>query len=338
MKKQLRHWTQLPHNEQIDFWQRVDAGDNPSYLVPVETRKTRRQRGEHSTCPKCESPSWYRPLRYKRLPGQLGHAYNRLVTKNPETGLPALRLHMSRHPFYIQRRICAGRKNQFKPEKALLLDATWPLLISFCDAGTHTVGMCISRLARELSPKDSTGAVIPETEVTVSRVSRLIEEQVRFGTLGVSSEKMFDPETRTWLPKYVWITDVGFSMLGIDLIKLGKEQEKALRESRLRRELIEAGIMQEWEEISPHAARKRHAEKMTLQALRLRREKASLSKRARRLAPLPQDARIQAMSEHIRRTMPPDEAFFASSHDRLEKLAIQQLALMERYLSDSPPD
>jgi hypothetical protein len=70
------------------------------------------------------------------------------------------------------------------------------VLISFCDAGKHTVGMCISRLAKELSAKDAKGNVIPETEVTVSRLSRLIEEQVRFGVLGLAEERTWDRESR----------------------------------------------------------------------------------------------------------------------------------------------
>jgi hypothetical protein len=91
---------------------------------------------------------------------------------------------MSLHPFYVRERQRAGRKYAFRPEKQRLLDALWPVLVSFCDAGKHTVGMCVSRLARELSPKDAKGKVIPETEVTIRRVSALIAEQVRFGVLG----------------------------------------------------------------------------------------------------------------------------------------------------------
>ncbi len=110
----------------------------------------------------------YRPERYKALSGQLGHAYNRLVKKDPVTGEQSLRMHMSLHPFYVQKRTYAGRKYAFRPEKQRLLDAVWPVLVSFSDAGTHTVGMSVSRLAREISPKDSKGKVIPELEVTVS--------------------------------------------------------------------------------------------------------------------------------------------------------------------------
>ncbi|EDV3735094.1 replication initiation protein, partial [Salmonella enterica subsp. enterica serovar Saintpaul] len=186
------HWSELTAEDQINFWQNVDEGEMSSFLVPPEKKRTCRRRGEHSTKPKCENPSWFRPAHYKALGGQLGHAYNRLVKKDPETGQYRLRMHMSLHPFYVRERQRAGRKYAFRPEKRRLLDALWPVLISFCDAGKHTVGMCMSRLAREISPKDAKGNVIPDTEVTVSRISNLIAEQVRFGTLGVSAETSWD--------------------------------------------------------------------------------------------------------------------------------------------------
>jgi predicted DNA-binding transcriptional regulator AlpA len=59
--------------------------------------------------------------------------------------------------------------------------------------------------------------VISGTEVTVRRISALIAEQVRFGVLGVSEETLWDRESRKRLPKYVWITPVGWKMLGVDL-------------------------------------------------------------------------------------------------------------------------
>lgn len=171
------HWAQLPPEEQIRFWEDYEAGRATSFLVEPERKRTKRRRGEHSTKPKCENPTWYRPARYKALSGQLGYAYNRLVKKDPVTGEQSLRMRMSRHPFYVQKRTFAGRKYAFRPEKQHLLDAIWPVLISFSDAGTHTVGMSVSRLAREISPKDSKGKVIPELEVTVPRLSRLLADR-----------------------------------------------------------------------------------------------------------------------------------------------------------------
>lgn len=326
-----QHWSQLDTEEQIRFWQGVDDGHVDSFLVAPEKKRTRRRRGEHSTKPKCENPSWFRPAHYKKLGGQLGHAYNRLVQKDQATGEVRLRMHISLHPLYVKERRRAGRRYGFRPEKQRLLDAIWPVLISFCDAGKLTVGMCLSRLAREISPKDGKGKVIPETEVTVPRLSRLIDEQVRFGVLAVSEENTWDRESRSWLPKYVYITALGFQMLGVDLVKLDAEQQKKLKLSEERRQLIQEGILQEDEELSPHAARQRWYHQKSLEALRFRRQRGAERKRANRLARLPQDRQIYEMSRHILKTMPPEEAYWCTP-ERLQQLAIQNLYQMELVL------
>lgn len=329
---QRRHWSQLDTNDQVRFWQDVDDGSISSFLTSPGKKKTRRRRGEHSTKPKCENPSWFRAAHYKKLGGQLGRVYNLLVKSDPDTGKTQLRKHMSRHPLYVKERQRAGRKNAFKPEKQRMIDSIWPLLVSFCDAAHHGVGMCTSRLARELSPKDKMGNVIPGTEVTVSRMSNLLAEQVRYGVLAFSSEKEWDRETRTWLPKYVWITELGFSMLGADPVKLRHEQEKRLRLSAEREQLIKLGLMHEGEDISPAHARRRWAENCTLAALKFRRKKGAERKRANRLARLPRDSQVYEMSKFILKTMPPDEAYWCTS-ERLEQLAIQRLYQLKLFES-----
>ncbi len=331
-----QHWSQLDSEEQIRFWQDVDDGHVASFLVSPEKKRTRRRRGEHSTKPKCENPSWFRPAHYKALGGQLGHAYNRLVKKDPETGQCSLRMHMSLHPLYVRERQRAGRKYAFRPEKQRLLDALWPALISFCDAGKHTVGMCLSRLARELSQKDAKGNVIPETEVTVSRLSNLIAEQVRFGVLGVSEETVWDRESRKRLPKYVWITPVGWKMLGVDLMKLQEQQQRKLRECEERQVLIREGLLGEHEEISVHKARKRWYEQRSREALNFRRQKGAARKRANRLARLPQDRQVYEMTCWLKKTLPAAE-LYGYSADKLEQLAVQHLYQLELSLSHPPP-
>ncbi|EAA9129434.1 replication initiation protein [Salmonella enterica] len=333
-----RHWSQLSPDDQIRFWQNVDDGSVDSFLVPPENnrKRTKRRRGEHSTKPKCENPSWFRPAHYKALGGQLGYAYNRLVKKDPVTGECSLRMRMSLHPFYVQKRESAGRQYAFRPEKRRLLDAVWPVLVSFSDAGMHTVGMCVSRLAREISPKDSQGKVIPELEVTVSRLSRLLAEQVSFGTLGLSDETLWDRETRQRLPRYVWITPAGWKMLGVDMMKLQEQQQKRLRESEIRRQLISEGVLGEDEDISVHTARKRWYLQRSQEALKYRREKAAARKRANRLAELPRDSQIHEMSQHILKRMPPDEAYWCTP-ERLEQLAIRELYQLELVLATPPP-
>ncbi|EEL7283746.1 TPA: replication initiation protein [Salmonella enterica] len=331
-----QHWSQLPTEEQLRFWEEYEAGRATSFLIEPERKRTLRRRGEHSTKPKCENPSWFRPARYKELSGQLGHAYNRLVKKDPVTGQYSLRMRMSLHPFYVQKREFSGRKYAFRPERRRLLDAIWPVLVSFSDAGTHTVGMCVSRLAREISPKDSKGNVIPELEVTVSRLSRLLAEQVRFGVPGVSEETMWDRETRQRLPRYVWITPAGWQMLGVDMIKLHEQQQKRLRESAIRQQLIQEGALREDEDISVHAARKRWYLQRSQDAQKHRRAKAAARKRANRLKKLPVDQQIHEMAEHLRKCLPPDEAYFCSD-DYLKQLAIRELRQLELALAVPPP-
>ncbi|EKH3109214.1 replication initiation protein [Salmonella enterica] len=331
-----QHWSQLPTEDQIRFWEEYEAGRATSFLIEPERKRTLRRRGEHSTKPKCENPSWFRPARYKALGGQLGHAYNRLVKKDPVTGQYSLRMRMSLHPFYVQKRKFAGRKYAFRPERRRLLDTIWPVLVSFSDAGTHTVGMCVSRLAREISPKDSKGNVIPELEVTVSRLSRLLTEQVRFGVLGVSEETMWDRETRQRLPRYVWITPAGWQMLGVDMIKLHEQQQKRLRESTIRQQLIQEGALREDEDISVHAARKRWYLQRCQDALKHRRAKAAARKRANRLKKLPVDQQIHDMSQHILKRMPPDEAYWCTP-ERLQQLAIRELYQLELTLAAPLP-
>lgn len=329
------HWSELPAEELIRFWQDVDAGTQDNFLTEPVKKRTRRKRGEHSTKAKCENPSWFRPEHYKKLSGELGHAYNRLVMFDKRTGRPRLRVHVSRHPLFVTGRRKAGRKYGFRPERRSLIDSLWPLLISFCDGGKHTVGMCISRLARELSPKDAKGNVIPETEVTASRLSRLIEEQVRFGVLGLAEERTWDRESRSWLPTYVYITHLGFQMLGVNMDKLFKEQDKKLRQSAEREQLIRDGVINEHDDVQPHSARKCWSARKRREALIYRRKKGAERKRANNLIKLPVDERLHAMEKWVYKTLPHDEAYWCTP-ERLTQLAIQHLYQLDLALP--PPD
>lgn len=329
------HWSELPADELTRFWQDVDAGTQDNFLIVPAKKRTGRTRGDHSTRPKCEFPVWYRPAHYKKLSGELGHAYNRLVMFDRTTRKTRLRAHVSRHPLFVTGRRKAGRKYGFRPERQRLIDALWPLLVSFCDAGKHTVGMCISRLAKELSAKDAKGNVIPETEVTVSRLSRLIEEQVRFGVLGLAEERIWDRESRSWLPVYVYITPAGFKMLGVNMDKLLKEQEKKLRFSAERERLIHEGAMAEHDDITPHKARQCWSGQKRRDALTYRRKKGAERKRANNLIKLPADERLHVMEKWVFKTLSHDEAYWCTP-ERLTQLAVQHLYQLDLALS--PPD
>jgi len=116
--------------------------------------------------------------------------------------------------------------------------------------------------------------------VTVSRLSRLIDEQVRFGILGLAEERTWDRESRSWLPTYVYITPVEFQMLGVDMDKLFKEQEKKLRQSAEREQLIREGGMNEYDDVQPHSARKCWSARKRREAMVYRHKKGAERKRA----------------------------------------------------------
>ncbi|WP_334117757.1 plasmid replication initiator RepA [Atlantibacter hermannii] len=69
------------------------------------------------------------------------------------------------------------------------------------DLATDIVTINITKLAEELSPKDSNGKVIQEQAVTVSRLSRLVTELADFGFIHVpQSEWDSDSKFRSLLP------------------------------------------------------------------------------------------------------------------------------------------
>ncbi|EBA5798714.1 replication initiation protein, partial [Salmonella enterica subsp. enterica] len=143
-------------------------------------------------------------------------------------------------------------------------------------------------------------------------------------------------ETRQRLPRYVWITPAGWQMLGVDMIKLHEQQQKRLRESAIRQQLIQEGALREDEDISVHAARKRWYLQRSQDAQKHRRAKAAARKRANRLKKLPVDQQIHEMAEHLRKCLPPDEAYFCSD-DYLKQLAIRELRQLELALAVPPP-
>lgn len=63
-------------------------------------------------------------------------------------------------------------------------------------------------------------------------------------------------------------------MLGVDMDKLFKEQEKKLRQSAEREQLIREGVMSEHDDVQAHSARKCWSGRKRQEALVYRRKKA----------------------------------------------------------------
>ncbi len=88
-------------------------------------------------------------------------------------------MRISRHPYFVQLREQAGRQRDFRPEREKLLDAIVPLPVSTVDRATHIDTINLSKMAWQLSEKDSEGNVI--RKVTVPRVCRLLQHMMEFG-------------------------------------------------------------------------------------------------------------------------------------------------------------
>lgn len=151
--------------------------------------------------------------------------------------------------FYVVGCCKVGCKYGFCLECQCLFDVFWLVFISFCDVGKYIVGMCIFCFVKEFSVKDVKGNVIFEMEVMVLCFLWFIEEQVWFGVLGFVEECVWDCEFCIWLLMYVYIIFVGFQMLGVDMDKLFKEQEKKFCQSVECEQLIWEGVMSEYDDV-----------------------------------------------------------------------------------------
>nr|VXR48128.1 Replication-associated protein [Klebsiella pneumoniae] len=104
-----------------------------------------------------------------KAPGQLGHAYNRLVRRDRKTGALSLRMRISRHPYFVQLREQAGRQRDFRPEREKLLDAIVPLWsapltglpILTLSTSVKWRGSSAKRTAKERDPESDGTAGLP---------------------------------------------------------------------------------------------------------------------------------------------------------------------------------
>ncbi|MDS7721654.1 plasmid replication initiator RepA [Pantoea ananatis] len=294
-------------------------------------KEDRRRRGDHSVACKCPEPVWFAPEKYRPLPGEYGHAMRNYVVKDKVTGQWRLRQRLSRHPYFVKLRKAAGRERDFRPERRNLIDAIAPLLVQRADMATSVVTVHGSGLARELSPKDENGNVIPETRVEPCRLSRLFQELARFGLIELPCLE-WDPVEKYWMPRHIILTDRFWKLSGVNMDKL-------LQQRNVRLEAQAEGIIEPGTHESVRAARKRWYENMRMATLLHRREKAVKEKRRKRLSRLPLDERRQTMASWLIRSRPNHELFNldADGFDRLVWQSLNQLELGLGY-EPAPPD
>lgn len=307
----------------------MDAG-----RLRPNSRSDRRRRGDHPTVCKCPNPFYSRPDDYKPLPGELGHAQKNLIYKDKETGLWHFRRRVSRAPVFVFLRPVTNRVRRFRPEKSNLIDALFVVLIDTVDQATGIVTINLTTIASRLSPKDSDGNVIHETAVTVSRISRLIDELIMFGVLEIPADenRSYDAVNRHYFPKHVIISESGWKLTGVNIEKLRAQQEQRL-------EAEANGIIEAGEEISLKSARQRWYDRCRTATLIHRRTEAVKQKQKRRLSKLAFDDRKLDVASRIMKRLPA-ENLYRMSDDQFEKMVWQelyQLGLGLDYEPEPPP-
>lgn len=165
----------------------------------------------------------------------------------------------------------AGRQRGFRDTRKPLIDAVGVLFVSGCDIATFNVNLNSSQMRKALSKKDNSGNIIESEAVTDARISRLLDELVRFGLIE-SYVKKIDPYTKSYLPRHVTLTEQFFKLAKADLTLLYKEQDARLK-------ALSEGILEPGETISVRAARQRFHDEKVIQALKVRRAKAAEQKR-----------------------------------------------------------
>ena len=292
----------------------------------LKPRDDRRHRGTHSTACKCPAPQYVRPAHYKALSKEHGRALRNLIARNKATGEWVMRRRVSADPLFTFLRPQTGRKRAFYSERRELLDALFVLFINKVDLATGIVTINITKLAEELSPKDEKGNVIPELEVTVWRVSRLITALVPFGVIQ-APESEWDIVNNCRFPKHIIITDAGWQLTGVNMDKLRAEQEA-------RRAAIQDGQLAPGETLSLKAARRRWYERCRHQTILSRRTRALEGKQRKKLVALPFDERKRQVSEDLMRSMKGRTGHM--THQQFEKLVWSQLYQLE-LVSLEPP-
>lgn len=296
----------------------------------VEIKADKRRRGEHSTACKCPSPLYVRPAHYKPLSKQHGRALRNLMSRDKNTGQWVIRRRVSADPLFTYLRPFCGRQRAFRDVRRRLLDALFVLFVNKADLATGIVTINITRLAEELSPRDEEGHIIPEQAVTVSRVSRLINELAKFNVI-LSPETEWDYINGCRFPKHIIITDMGWKLTGVDMDKLRAEREERLR-------AINDGVLQPGEFLTVREARKRWYERCRHQTILSRRTRAIKGKQRRKLEALPFDERKRQVAEQIFRSMKGE--MLNLTPQQFEKMVwakLYQLELVHLNPPGSPP-
>ncbi|MBE4098929.1 plasmid replication initiator RepA [Vibrio parahaemolyticus] len=293
-----------------------------------------RQRGVHSTCCLNPKPVYVRPASWKNLPGELGKTFNFCRKRD-----------ISRDPHFVHLRQAAGRQRDFKDVRRNLINPIFQLCLSRHDLVTGIIELDLEDMAAELSKMwvtdPATGEqYLTESKVTVSRISRFIDEvMIPFGLAYVHSDgdqsspksgMVWDQANGFWFPKVLVLTDEFYRLAGANLEKLNIQRERQLA---LRNE----GVTDEGEIITVAEARMRKRKQIFKRAWECRKQNAGAQRRRNKLASKSLDERKHEVATALTKSMPAHELALLSS-EQFNKLVWERLNSMDIGISHPPPD
>ena len=217
---------------------------------------------------------------------------------------------VSRDPYFIQLRHHTKRQRDFHPLRRHLMNAFFQLCLSRHDLVTGIIELNLDSIAKELSKQeviDTTSGEVSylKSEVTVSRISRLINEvmipfglaYVYAGTRGdTKSGMVWDRTHRCWFPKVLVLTDEFYRISGADIEKLNIQREQQL-------EFRNSGIADPNEILSVAEARKRKRIEIFSRAWNKRKDNSVRGRREKKLAAMPLDERKHYIAKEIKKEL-----------------------------------
>lgn len=162
--------------------------------------------------------------------------YQRATNSNPTFAAPA---HHKARPFFIRRAqkfagdkdlalwpgwvplLARTRKRRLYPDAANALNAIVPAMLHYANLCTHHVHATVEQLSDDsgLSTTSASG------NKSITRACRIIQTMESVGLVHCP-HKIWDKHSGTWLPKYIELTDVFWTMIGMDLNRVEQEQHK----------------------------------------------------------------------------------------------------------------
>ena len=284
---------------------------------------SKRQRGQHSTRCLNPAPVYERAANWKLLPGELGKTFKFCCKRD-----------VSCDPHFVHLKQTVGRQRHFKKIRRHLLNAFFQMCISRHSLVEGIIDLNLDSMAIELSKAqivdpDTGELIIVEEVMTVSRISRLINEvMIPYGLAYVQSDgdeadphngMVWDKVHRQWFPKVIVLTDNFYRIAGADIDKLNIQREQQLI-------FRNQGLSDDDEILTVKEARKRMRQQIFRRSWELRKNNSVSQRKRNRLAGMTVDERKHEIAKELSRKLP------ACELDELTSVQFNALVWKELHL------